>query len=76
MSCDICYWEYERECVCEEEKVHGHISQYTNECIGYLDREFEHTLWDTYTDCVELLGKRSLQQLLAIKEFILNSKPK
>lgn len=74
MSCDTCNWNYDNQCVSESEETYGHPTQYSNECIGYLDKEFEHELWKTYEECIELLGKRKLAELLEIKSFILNQR--
>jgi hypothetical protein len=74
MRCDQCNWIYENQCVCEDEETHFSSTQYTNDCIGFLDKDFEQQLWNTYSECVELLTKRKLNELLDIKSFILSQR--
>ena len=70
MKCDLCNWDYENQCVCENEEVHFSRNKYTDDCEGFLDKNFEQKLWDTYTECIELLGKRNHQQLAGIRDYI------
>jgi hypothetical protein len=74
MKCDMCYWTFDNQCVCEDEETHSSPTQYTDKCIGYLDRNFEEQLWSTYSECIELLAKRKLDELQNIKNFILNQR--
>ena len=76
MKCEQCYWTFDTQCVCESEETHSSATQYTDNCIGFLDKEFENKLWDTYEDCINLLSKRNLAQLLDIKSFILGQRQK
>lgn len=70
MKCDQCYWAFDTQCVCESEETHSSATQYTDNCIGFLEKEFENKLWDTYGDCINMLSEKNLAQLLEIKTFM------
>lgn len=74
MSCDTCNWNYANQCISELGEAFGHSSQYTSKCIGYLDKDLEEQLWNTYDECIKLLSKRKLGELIEIKLFILNQR--
>jgi hypothetical protein len=74
MKCDQCYWTFDNQCVCEDEATHCSQTQYKDNCIGFLDKDFEQQLWNTYGECIELLAKRKLDELLDIKNFILSQR--
>lgn len=74
MKCNQCYWNFDNQCVSEKEETYGHETQYTDDCIGYLDSEFEQLLWNIHDECVRLVGKRNLNELLAIKNFIIGQR--
>lgn len=74
MKCEQCYWTFDTQCVCESEETHSSATQYADNCIGFLDKEFENKLWDTYGDCINLLSKKNLTQLQEIKRFMLRQR--
>lgn len=74
MKCEQCFWTYDDQCVNEDIETHSSPTQYTDKCIGFLEEEFEDMFWDTYMECIDLLGKKNLEQLLEIKRFVLKQR--
>jgi len=74
MECNDCYWNYDDKCINDDRLVHSDVTQHTNKCIGYLDKEIENKVWTTYGERINLLGKCKLDELAEIKSFILNHK--
>lgn len=76
--CKTCNWrynDYDTEiCVCEDEDVFKSDTQYTDNCIGYLDENFEKKLMNIYNECVKLLSKMKYEELLNIKNILLSLK--
>lgn len=74
MKCKECYWDFHGDCVCEDKLVHSDATQYTKNCVGFINKDLENKVWNTYGECANLLKKCNLEQLLEIKSLILNWK--
>ena len=77
-KCNTCNWKYcnfdgkSIGCVCEDEEVFESNTQFTDQCIGYLEENFETKMMDLFDECIELLSKKQYEQLLLIKDYLIN----
>lgn len=73
--CNKCMWRYDDgevlSCVCEDEEVFKSDTQFTNQCIGYLEENFETNVMDLFDECIELLSKKQYEKLVLAKDYLM-----
>lgn len=69
MKCNnvYCMWNFNQNCCPESEDILLGAVPNTLDCPQY---DLEEALWDIHDECVSLIKKRNLRELIAIKEFI------
>lgn len=56
IKCNNCNWNYNNDCVSEDKATHESDTQYTNDCIGFLEKDFENRLFKKVRVEVEEVG--------------------
>lgn len=72
MKCNnvYCMWNFNQNCCPESEDILLGAVPNTLDCPTSTRRDLEEALWDIHDECVSLMKKRNLRELIAIKEFI------
>jgi hypothetical protein len=76
MNCcnGYCYWNYENQCCPDSEEAFDKAIPNTLDCPSSLRRDFEDQLYYLLDECAELLNKRNMRELIAIKKFIISQR--
>ncbi|MFL1672588.1 hypothetical protein ABTW76_05940 [Paenibacillus dendritiformis] len=72
MNCNntYCYWNYFDSCCHESEEGYKNATANELDCPSSLRKDFEQQLYILLNECVGLLHKRNMRELIQIKNFI------
>lgn len=72
MKCNnsYCLWNYGGVCTPESQEVVKGAIPNTLDCPTSFRNDLEEAMWDIHDECVSMMKKRTLKELMTIKEFI------
>lgn len=63
-------WNFNQNCCPESEDILQGAVPNTLDCPKSTRRDLEELMWDIHDECVSLLKKRNINELIAIRKFI------